>query len=292
VSTPLSVVICTLNEDAVIQRCLASVSWADEHVVLDCGSSDATTTLARDMGARVFHQDWLGFSAQKNRAATLASHDWILSLDADEIVTPRLARSIREVLEGQMDPRDGYVVDRRGDFLGVLLPNGARPAKRRRFVRLYNRRHSAWDESMNVHEEMRCPGRRHRLRGALLHWNDFSLDELVTLFNHYATVEAAEMHAAGRRASAASVIYRPILRFLWHYLATGDVRLGGHGVVHSALRGAAEYLRYAKLWELDHHPPRALPARRGPAARGEAAVAVGATDDERAGRAPDVRQGA
>jgi glycosyltransferase involved in cell wall biosynthesis len=266
-TTPMSVVICTLNEEAVIERCLASVSWADEQVVLDCGSDDATTALAGRTGARVFHHDWLGFSAQKNHAASLASHDWILSLDADEIVTPRLARSIQAALSRPMDPRDGYVVDRRGDFLGVPLPNGARASKRRRFVRLYNRRHTAWDESMNVHEEMRCPGKRHRLRGLLLHWNEFSLDELVTVFNHYAGVEAAELYTAGRRASAASVIYRPVLRFLWHYLGTGDVRLGGHGVVHSGLKAAADYMRYAKLWELEHHPPARDGALRGPAAR-------------------------
>jgi glycosyltransferase involved in cell wall biosynthesis len=285
----LSVVVCTLAEEAVIERCLSSVAWADELVVLDCGSSDATAARAEALGARVFHQDWLGFSQQKNHAASLASHDWILSLDADEIVTPRLARSIQDVLGSLMDPRDGYAVDRRGDFLGVLLPNGSRPRKRRRFVRLYNRRHSGWDESMNVHEEVRCPGRRHRLPGVLLHWNDSSLDELITLFNHYATVEAAELHAGGRRASAASVVYRPVLRFLWHYLGTGDIRLGGHGVVHSGLKAAADYMRYSKLWELQHHPPPGVAVSRGPAARRGAAVAAGARGDGQAARAPDTR---
>lgn len=250
--TPLSVVICTLNEEAVIERCLRSVAWADEVVVVDCGSTDATCARAAVMGARVHHQAWLGFSASKNRAAALATHDWVLSLDADEIVTPRLTQAIGEVLAGPLDPADGYVVDRRHDFLGAMLLNGARPAKRRRFVRLYNRRFSQWDESIRVHEEVRCCGRRHRLAGQLLHVNDFSLDELIALFNRYATVEAAELHAAGRKATAASVVYRPVLRFLWHYLAAGDARLGGRGVVHSALKASSEYMRYAKLWELQH----------------------------------------
>jgi (heptosyl)LPS beta-1,4-glucosyltransferase len=291
VTTPLSVVVCTLDEEPVIERCLASAAWADELLVLDCGSGDATVERAAAMGARVLQQDWLGFAAQKNHAASLAVHDWILSLDADEIVTAQLADSIREVLRSPMDPCDGYVVDRRGDFLGMLLPNGARPSKRRRFVRLYNRRHSRWDESVSVHEEVACPGRRHRLRGLLLHWNGFSLDELVTLFNHYAGVEAAELYAAGRRASAATVVYRPILRFLWHYLGTGDVRLGGHGVVHSALKGAADFMRYAKLWELEHHRPAAVAATRGPAARRAAVVAAGATSDGQAGPVPGARRG-
>jgi (heptosyl)LPS beta-1,4-glucosyltransferase len=268
-SAGLSVVICARDEESVIERCLASVSWADELLVLDSGSTDGTRERAAAAGATVHRQAWLGFSAQKNRAAALAAHDWVLSLDADEIVTPRLARSIQEVLRGPMNPRDGWVVDRRGNFLGVLLSNGSRPAKRRRFVRLYNRRHSAWDEAMRVHEEVLCPGRRHRLAGVLLHWNDYSLDELIALFNRYASIEAQELHAAGARASAAKVVYRPVLRFLWHYLATGDVRLGGRGVLHSGLKAASEYMRYAKLWELQHRraaatdPPAARSAARG-----------------------------
>jgi (heptosyl)LPS beta-1,4-glucosyltransferase len=252
VKTPLSVVICARDEAAVIERCLAGVHWAAERLVVDSGSVDATKERAAATGARVIEHEWLGFSAQKNLAAGIAAHDWVLSLDADEIVTPELGDAIRAVFEGPMDPRDGYAVDRRGDFLGAVLPNGTRPAKRRRFVRLYNRRHSAWDERMPVHEEVRCPGRHHRLDGLLLHWNDFSLDELIALFNRYATVEARELDAAGRRARATSVVYRPVLRFLWHYVAAGEIRLGARGLLHSGLKAAAEYMRYAKLWELQN----------------------------------------
>jgi len=265
-SKPLSVVICTLDEEAVIERCLASVAWADEIVVVDSGSSDATRERATARGATVYHQDWLGFSAQKNRGAALARNDWILSLDADEIVTDRLATSIRAVLAGRLEPRDGYVVDRRGDFLGAVLPNGARPAKRRRFVRLYHRVHSGWDESMAVHEEVRCAGARHRLDGVLLHRNDHTLDELITLFNRYASLEAAELHAAGRRARATDVVVRPALRFLWHYLGTGDVRLGARGLLHSGLKASADYMRYAKLWELERAEVAGVDSRRSTAA--------------------------
>jgi (heptosyl)LPS beta-1,4-glucosyltransferase len=253
--TPLSVIVCTLNEEAVVERCLASVAWADELLVVDSGSSDETAARAAAMGARVLAHEWLGFSRQKNWAASQASHDWVLSLDADEVVTPRLARSIRDALERPLDPRDGFVVDRRGDFLGALLPNASRPAKRRRFVRLYNRRCSAWLESMTVHEELTCPGRRHRLEGVLLHWNDFSLDELITLFNRYATVEARALYTSGRRVHVLSVLSRPLLRFLWHYIAAGEFRLGQRGLMHSALKASSDFMRYAKLWELDQRRP-------------------------------------
>ncbi len=254
---PLSVVVCTKDEAPVIERCLASVRWADEVLVLDSGSTDGTRELAARMGAVVHEHPWLGFSAQKNRAAALARNDWVLSLDADEIVSEPLAAAIARATAGAMDPRDGYVVDRRMDFLGALLPNSARRAKRRRFVRLYNRRCSGWDEAMAVHEEIRCPGRLHQLRGPLLHWNDFTVDELVALFNRYATVEARELDAAGVRAGPSHLVLRPVLRFLWHAVARGEARVGTRGVAHAGLKAAAELMRYLKLYELQQgHLPR------------------------------------
>jgi len=246
---PVSVVVCTLNEESVIERCLASVSWADERLVVDSGSTDATRECAERAGARWVEQPWLGFSAQKNFGARLARNDWILSLDADEVVSPQLERSLRAVTGAPMDPRAGYAVDRRGDFQGVLVPNGARRSKRRRLVRLYNRRFSAWDETMAVHEVVRCPGSVHQLSGPLLHWNDLSLDELFSLFNRYASVEANDLYDRGVRAGALSVMVRPVLRFGWHYILRGEFLLGGRGVVHSAVKAASDLMRYAKLWE-------------------------------------------
>jgi glycosyltransferase involved in cell wall biosynthesis len=253
-TSAITVVVCTLDEEAVIERCLTPVRWANELLVIDSGSTDATRERAEALGATVHHQDWLGFSAQKNRGAALARNDWILSLDADEVVSAELAASIREVASGPMDPRDGYAVDRRGDFLGALLPNGARKRKRDRFVRLYNRRHSEWDTSAPVHEEVRCPGRRHQLAGVLLHWNGYSLDELVALFNRYATIEAKALSAGGKRSSAVAALYRPLLRFGWHYVVRGEMRLGARGLLHSGLKATSEYMRYAKLWELQNAP--------------------------------------
>jgi (heptosyl)LPS beta-1,4-glucosyltransferase len=156
------------------------------------------------------------------------------------------------VCAGAMDPADGYAVDRRGDFLGVVLPNQARRAKRRGFVRLYNRTRSRWDEAMPVHEVVRVPGRLHALDGILLHWNDLTLDELATLFNRYATVEAEDLHRRGVRAGPLALLGRPVLRFLWLYLARGEARLGTRGLIHAALKATSEFLRYAKLWELQH----------------------------------------
>ena len=259
----LSAVIMTKNEAAKIARCISSVAWADEVLVIDSGSTDATKEIAESLGARVIEQPWLGFSAQRNRGAALARHDWIFYADADEIVTPELAAAIQNVMAGTPDPKDGYAVDRRGDFLGVLLPNEARPSKRRNFIRLYNRRESAYDETMSVHEEVRFPGKAVPLAGVLLHWNGLSMDEFIPLFNRYATIEARALDDNGVRARGTDVLVRPVLRFFWSYLAKGGWRLGTRGLMHSVLKASSDYMRYAKLWELQNvtpsvHPPAEL----------------------------------
>ncbi len=258
--TPLSVVIMTKNEAQFIGRCIRSVRWADEVLVIDSGSSDDTKEIAASLGANVFEQPWLGFSKQRNRGAALAQHDWVLFLDADEVATPELSASLQEVLRGPLDARNAYALDRRGDFLGVLLPNESRPSKRRSFVRLYNRKESAYDTAMNVHEEVRFPGVSIPVEGVLLHWNGHTVDEFVGLFNRYATLEAAELDRLGKRATAADIAVKPVLRFLWSYVARGGFRLGTRGLMHSLLKATSDFIRYAKLWERQNaartpHPP-------------------------------------
>ena len=249
-SERVSVIVCTLDEGEVLERLIEPLGFADEILILDSGSRDGTRETAKELGAVVHEQEWLGFSAQKNRAAELAANDWVLSLDADEIVTPELAAAIEEAMADDPDPRDGFVVDRRGEFLARVLPNGSRRSKRMDFVRLYNRRHSKWDESAEVHEEVVCPGERHMLDGLLLHWNLFTIDELMERYLKYSTIEARSAYDSGKRTNALQVVARPVLRFLWNYVARGEFRLGGHGLVHSGTRAASDFMRLAKQWEL------------------------------------------
>ncbi len=261
---PLSVVILAKNEENFIERCLRSVSWADEQVVLDSGSTDRTRELATALGATLYEQAWLGWSAQRTKAISLAKHDWVFILEADEIVTPELAASIQSVMRQPRHDKDGYSIDRRNDFHGVLLPSIRRRSKLVNCVRLFNRRYSAYDPTMLVHEEVRFTGKAILLPGILLHWRGWKIDDQISALNRYATIEAEALYSQGQRANALSIAIRPILRFCWCYLLKGCFRAGIQGLNYSIVRAISEYVRYAKLWEMEHitepiiHPPASV----------------------------------
>ena len=247
--TPLSVIVITRDEEDFIGRVIEHVDFADEFVVVDCGSSDRTREVASALGARVIEQEWLGWPAHRNLAAEAASNDWVLFLDADEIVTPELANSFREALAGPLNPADGYSVNRRDDMLGALMPNEARRANRLGLVRMFNRRHTAYGVDMIVHERAQPPGRTIPLRGVLLHWRGRDVDQSTIALNRYATIEAEALDWDGLRATYANMAGRPLLRFLWCYVWKGGFRHGARGLIWSFLRATAEGLRWAKLWE-------------------------------------------
>jgi glycosyltransferase involved in cell wall biosynthesis len=253
----VSVVILTKNEARLIARAISSVSWADEVVVVDSGSTDQTRELAQGLGAVVHHQDWLGWRLQHEAAAARASHDWIFSLDADEIVTPELGAAIVEALRSNPDPRDGFVLERREEFLGTLMPNMRRRSNRKSFVRLYNRTQGHYDPALDIHEQVRCPGRLHGLNGSLLHWRNYTIGQQADTLNRNADIEARMLVRQGGRWGRAWLIGKPVLRFLWLYLACGNWRFGTRGYIWSVLHSGAEFLRQAKAWELQHvtQPP-------------------------------------
>lgn len=275
---PLTVLILTRNESDFIERAIAGVAWADEILVIDSESEDDTVEKARSLGARVVVQRWLGWLPQKEIGLRAASHDWILSLDADEIVTAALGDSIRRALAARPDPADGFVVERREEFLGELMPNARRRAKRDTFVRLFNRTRSGWDPDLIVHEEIVCPGRLHRLDGDLLHWRNYQIGRQLDTLNRNADLEArmlAERLSPGRLASG--MVIKPVLRFLWIYVRSGFWQKGYRGFVAASLHAFAEFLRHAKAWEARSVPRRLHPppdlwrpeAASGPAPAGD-----------------------
>jgi glycosyltransferase involved in cell wall biosynthesis len=241
----LTVTVITRNESANILAALDSVSWADELIVVDSGSTDDTAALARQRTGRVFVREWPGYAAQKNFAADQASHDWILSLDADERVTPGLADEIRARLGDE--PRErGYLIPRVSFYLGKWIRTTDWYPDHQ--LRLYDRRVAAW--AGEVHEGVRVKGDVGRLRAELEHLPYRDIAHHLQTIDRYTTLAANEMRGQGRTVGPAGLAARPLGAFLRNYLVRGGWRDGGVGLVVSILNSYYVFLKFAKLWEL------------------------------------------
>lgn len=245
---PLSVTIITRNEAAHIEACLASVDWADERLVVDCGSTDGTAALAERAGARLVVHDWPGYAPQKNFAASQASHDWILSIDADERVTPELAREIRAALEAPSAA--GYRIPRITWHLGRWFrTTDWYPDPQ---LRLYDRRRGAW-QARRVHESVTIDGPAGLLAHHLQHYAYRDITHHLETMNRYTTLAAEDMFESGRRAGVIDLVVHPAAAFLRNYILKGGVGDGLPGFIVSAMNAYYVFLKFAKLWDLGRH---------------------------------------
>jgi glycosyltransferase involved in cell wall biosynthesis len=245
---PVSVTIITRNEARHLASALESVAWADERIVVDSGSTDDTIEIARRQATRVEVRTWDSYASQKNYAASLAQHDWILSLDADERVSPALADEIRQVLNSN-DAARGYRIPRATYYLGAWIhstdwwPDWQ--------LRLYDRRVGQWAR-VHVHESVRLSGPMAYLRGELLHYPYGSVSDHLETIDRYTTMAAAELKSQGRRATFGRIAVHPPLAFLRNYLLRGGIRQGTPGLVVSLLNSYYVLLKFVKLWELQN----------------------------------------
>jgi glycosyltransferase involved in cell wall biosynthesis len=240
----LSVIIITKNEAAHIAACLASVSFADEIVVLDSGSTDGTVELARSLGAQV-HQsvDWPGFGPQKNRALALATKDWVFSIDADERVTPALREEIIETLRAPK--RNGYEVPRLSEFCGKpIRHSGWWPDP---VLRLFRRASGKFNEVL-VHESVSLvDGKPGRMHAHLLHYPHPTLDSLIDKVNRYSGEAAKMMFAEGKRAGLPKIVLHSVWTFIRIYFLRLGFLDGRHGFVLAVTAASGNFLRYSKL---------------------------------------------
>jgi len=239
----LSVVIITLNEEVNIGRCLASVKGlADEVVVLDSFSTDRTEAICREYGA-LFHQHAFDdFVAQKNRALALASHDLVLSLDADEALSDELRRSILTVKD---DPQAaGYTMNRLTNYCGKWIRHcGWYPDRK---LRLVNRTVSRW-EGKSIHEKMAVNGTVGHLEGDLLHFSYYSIRGHMDQANRFTDYSASAMFETGKRAPLWRLIVNPAMMFLRSYFLKLGFLDGFYGFVICLNSSHATFLKYAKL---------------------------------------------
>ena len=240
----LSVVIITLNAASQLEACLQSAAFADEILVVDSGSTDGTTALAVRYGARVIHQEWLGFGPQKQFAVETAQHDWVLCLDADERVSPELRTSLENALKAPCTAAFRFA--RCNRFLGRYLKHGEGYPDWS--LRLFDRRQAHWSDDA-VHEKVVTQAEIGTLDGDLLHDSAESLASYLTKQNRYTTLAAEMALAAGKRASFGRIALSPLVRFIKFYLIRQGFRDGLPGFIHIAIGCFNSFSKYAKMLE-------------------------------------------
>jgi len=238
----ISVAIITLNEEANIRRCLESVRWADEIVLVDSGSTDDTLKICKEYGCLVFNHEWEGYARQKNFAIGMVTGDWVLSLDADEEVPPELAMEIRSALKGDSD---AYSMPRSNLFLGRWMRHGGWYPDRQ--LRLFKRGTGSFAEvPLHEHIAMQEGSKVGSLRNPLRHYTYPTVCDFIARADSYTTIEA---QAGNRKPSVIGLLTAFPLKFAETYLYKGGWRDGTHGLLAALLVSCRVLLRQAKLWE-------------------------------------------
>jgi glycosyltransferase involved in cell wall biosynthesis len=247
---PLSATLITLNAARQLAASLDSLAFCDEIVVVDSGSSDGTVELAQSRGARVVHCDWRGFGGQKQFAIEQASYDWVLCIDADEMVSERLRESILQALQ---EPQyRAYRFPRCNRFLGRFLRYGEGYPDMS--LRLFDRRCAHWSDDL-VHEKVLCDMPIGTLAGDLLHESAETLESYLAKQNRYTSLAAHQAWQAGCRSHAGQLLLSPLLRFIKFYFFRRGFLDGLPGLVHILIGCANSFAKHAKIIELQTGKP-------------------------------------
>jgi (heptosyl)LPS beta-1,4-glucosyltransferase len=249
----ISVCIITLNEEDHIRAACESVSWADEILVVDSGSTDRTREIAAEYGARVLENSWPGFAAQKQFAAEQATHEWIFSLDADERVSEELRASITHLLpKSDSELADGYLISRRAFYMGRWIRGGGWYPDRQ--LRLYKKSLGSW-QGAHIHESVKMnPGARiGTLTGDLLHYTVRDAAEHHRMIGErYAPLGARKMLEQGRRTSPLKIATIGPATFIRNFILKGGFRDGLAGLSIANFAAHHAFLKHLELWELQN----------------------------------------
>ncbi len=244
----LSVILITKNEARNIRACLESVRWADEIVVVDSGSTDDTVAIAREFTDRVYVHDWPGFGVQKNRALDYASKDWVLSLDADERVTPELRGAIEEALRSGPPSITAYELSRLSSYCGRFMHHsGWYPDL---LPRLFRRGTARFSDDL-VHERLLVEGQVGQLHGALLHYAFEDLETVLRKVDHYSSAGALKLQQRGRKATLSGAVVRGLWSFFRTYVLRAGFLDGREGFMLAVSNAEGTYYRYLKLMLLN-----------------------------------------
>jgi glycosyltransferase involved in cell wall biosynthesis len=243
----LSAAIITFNEEKNICRCLESVRWMDELCVVDSFSTDRTVELARRYCDKVVQRKWPGHVQQKQFALEQAAGDWILSLDADEELSPEAAAEIKSVLAAAPADANGYSFPRQSFYLGRWIKHGGWYPDRK--VRLVRRGHARWGGE-DPHDKLAADGQTRDLNGKINHYVYADISQQLRTVDSFSRITAQQWHEQGRRAGAGAMIFKTLGKFFETYVWKLGMLDGMPGFIISAISSYYVFLKYAKLWEL------------------------------------------
>lgn len=241
----LSVIIITKNEESHIEKCLESVKWADEIIVLDSGSTDKTVSLCQQFTPHVFEMDWQGFGIQKQRALNKATGDWVLSIDADEIISPELRHEIEQAIN--QNQYDAFLLPRLSSYCGKFINHsGWYPDY---ILRLFRRELGEFSNAV-VHEIVIVNGKIGKLNSPILHDSYKDLAEVLRKMDSYSTLGAKQLFEKGVKSSISKAILKGFWTFFRTYVLQRGFLDGSHGFMLAIYNSETTYYKYLKLWEL------------------------------------------
>ena len=246
----ISAFIVCKNEALSIERCLQSLSWCTEIVIVDSGSTDATLEICAKHKCRIVHREWSGYVEQKSFGLSLCSQSWILNLDADEEVSPELHSEIRAMLMQDASgnvKEDGFELLRVVFYLGRWWRKGGWHPERR--LRLARRERVTW-HGEEPHEHASVPGQVGRMQGELRHYTYRDIADHVSRLNAHSTSAARALYAKGTKPSLVSLLLKPKARFAKFFLLRRGYREGLPGLLVACMEAFYVFLKYFKLWEI------------------------------------------
>ena len=243
---PLSAIVLTRDEQANIARCLESLSFCGEIILVDAESRDRTCEIARKYTDKIHVLPWEGFTAQRNRALDFASFDWILSIDADEVVPSPLQDEIRALFLGGPPSLPAYSIPRKTIHLGRWIRHGGWYPNR--LTRLFDRRQGKW-EGGQVHERWDCRGETGQLKADLEHFSFTDLSDQVDRNNRYSSLGAQELATEWVSFSWVRLLLKPLGKFLETYFFKRGFLDGYPSFIISVSAAYSVFLKWAKLWE-------------------------------------------
>ncbi len=247
---PISVCIITHNEESKIRSCLEAVKWAEEIVVVDSGSTDKTVEICKEYTDKVYHRPFPGHIQQKNNALDLASHEWVLCIDADERVSPELAEEIQKELSVNNNVCAGYLLPRHTYFLGRWINHcGWYPDYK---LRLFKKDLGRWG-GVNPHDRVTLEsGLTKNLNGDICHFSYDDVSSQLATVNKFTSIFAQQMQEEGTSFGISSIIFRPIGRFFSMYFVKRGFLDGVPGLIISVMGSMYSFLKYAKCWEIQN----------------------------------------